>query len=309
MQVEVFDTPKRLADLVDRIAHVHSERRYEPALYIDLEGKDLCREGTISILTLALDIGTPEMYVAVIDVSTLGHQAFDTAGIEHKNLRQILEDSKVSKVFFDARNDSDALFAHYGVAMQGVEDVQLMESATRTTTASRRFLNGLNKCVERSYIHIEIFGRIDCAKWRLAKDEGESLFKAEQGGSGKVFDIRPIPKVIINYCAGDVQCLPSLYKKYRHGNNTTAWKDLIKEVSQQRVIDSQQPSYQPHGQHRVLAPWTDLQNKMLDEMNYRPSRDYFDDDMEGDMFEDDMEADIFEDDMEYDAYEDDWGYD
>ena len=302
INLDIIDTPKQLADLVDWIIHVHSDWRYEPALYIDLEGVNLCREGSISILTLAVDNGIPTMYVALIDVSTLGHLAFDTAGSKLKSLKQslrtILEDSKIPKVFFDVRNDSDALFAHYGIAMQGVEDVQLMESATRTTTESRRFLNGLNKCVEDNRVHVEIDGGIDRTRWTQAKAEGERLFKAERGGSYEVFNIRPVPKAIMDYCAGDVQCLPALYRGYRSRTNTK-WQDLVKNVSQQRVIDSQLPGYQSHGQHQALAPWSAEHNKLLDEWNYKPTRGYFDDDMDNDM-DNDMDDDIYGDDWDDD---------
>jgi len=42
-----------------------------------------------------------------------------------KALKDILESATTPKVFFDIRNDSGALFAHFGIALQGVQDVQL----------------------------------------------------------------------------------------------------------------------------------------------------------------------------------------
>lgn len=130
---------------------------YSPTLYIDLEGVDLCREGSLSILTLMIDTGIPTRRVYLFDVHLLGAQAFNTAGVKQKTLKDILQDDKIPKVFFDVRNDSDALFAHFGVALQGVEDVQLMESATRRTTGSRKFLSGLasvlrKMCLYRSMV-------------------------------------------------------------------------------------------------------------------------------------------------------------
>lgn len=101
-----------------------------------MEGVNLCREGSVSIFSLVIDIGVPKFFVKLIDVSTLGHLAFNTTGIKCKSLKKILDDREIPKVFFDVRNDSDALFTYYDIAMQGVEDVQLMESATGTTTAS-----------------------------------------------------------------------------------------------------------------------------------------------------------------------------
>jgi exonuclease 3'-5' domain-containing protein 1 len=264
---------------------------YSPhaALYIDLEGVDLCREGSLSILTLLIDTGIPTIRVCLIDVHSLGSQAFNTTGIKQKTLRDILQDEKIPKVFFDVRNDSDALFAHFGVALQGVEDVQLMESATRTTTRSRKYLNGLAKCVEKCVLYGS-----DLASWKLAKEKGERLFKAEHGGSYEVFKQRPIPDEIISYCVGDVQCLPKLWDRFRW--KTNKWRDLVNEETKKRVSASQKPEYQPHGPDRTLAPWSEDQNRTLDEWNYvPPPRDYFDEDYFDDDWDDGRGDNDYED--------------
>jgi exonuclease 3'-5' domain-containing protein 1 len=100
-----------------------------PSLYIDLEGEKLSRNGRISLLTLyALPINT----VYLIDIHALGAAAFTTpahtisttAANEEPSsakltptlepivtLKSILESPTIPKVFFDVRNDSDALFA------------------------------------------------------------------------------------------------------------------------------------------------------------------------------------------------------
>ncbi|KAI2481029.1 3'-5' exonuclease [Pyrenophora tritici-repentis] len=145
-------------------------------MYIDLEGVNLCREGSVLIFTLLIDTVMPPGRVYLIDVHTLGAQAFKTAGAKQKTLIDILQDEKIPKVFFDVRNDSDALFAHFDVALQGVGDVQLMESATRKTTVSLKFLSGLAKCVE-TYQPIS-YGSGGLANWKRAKEKGERLFKA-----------------------------------------------------------------------------------------------------------------------------------
>ena len=41
---------------------------------------------------------------------SLGSQAFNTTGIKGKTLKDIFQDEKIPKVFFDVPNDSDALF-------------------------------------------------------------------------------------------------------------------------------------------------------------------------------------------------------
>lgn len=277
IKTEIINTTKQIGDLVDWLILRHaSPELFKPTMYIDLEGVDLCREGSISILTLLTDTETATIGVYLIDVHLLGLQAFNTTGIKHKTLKHILQDEEIPKVFFDVRNDADALFAHFGVALQGVEDVQLMESATRTTTRSRKYLNGLAKCVEQCAPY-----EIDRASWKLAKEKGERLFKAEHGGSYEVFNLRPIPDDIVSYCVGDVQCLPKLWNKFRYSTNR--WRDVVNDETKKRVAVSQKPEYQPHGPNRTLAPWNEDQNRTLDEWNYvPPPRDFHEDDFGAD---------------------------
>ncbi|KAF2972014.1 hypothetical protein GQX73_g1637 [Xylaria multiplex] len=276
LEIEIINKKERIASLVDWLVLRHAQASiYSPTMYIDLEGVDLCRDGSLSILTLLADTGIPTRRVYLIDVHLLGAQCFGTAGAKQKTLKDILEDEKITKVFFDVRNDSDALYAHFGVRLQGVEDIQLMESATRKTTRSRKFLNGLVKCVEANRFTC-LNDNTELAAWKLAKHKGERLFKPEQGGSYEVFTQRPIPEELVSYCAGDVQCLPELRAKFWFRNQ--GWQDLVNEETKKRVAASQEPEYQPHGADRAVAPWSGDQHKALDQWNYVPPRDYFDED-------------------------------
>ncbi len=278
----VLNATKQVGALVDwLISRDADPELYAPTMYIDLEGVNLCREGSLSILTLLIDEGTPTLHVFLIDVYSLGSQAFDTAGVEKKTLKDILQDKKIPKVFFDVRNDSDALFTHFGVALQGVQDIQLMESASRTTTRSRKYLNGLAKCVEQGVLHDS-----DLQSWKLAKEKGGQLFKAEYGGSYEVFNQRPIPSDIISYCVGDVQYLPELWRKFRP--KTDRLRDLVNDETKKRVETAQKPEYQPNGPGRTLAPWSEDQNRTLDQWNYiPPPHNYLGEDFDSFFEEDD----------------------
>lgn len=280
IKTEIINTTKQVSDLVDWLILRHAQPElYEPTMYIDLEGVNLCREGSLSIFILLIDTGIPTKRVCLIDVYRLGSLAFNTTGIKGKSLKDILQNEKIPKVFFDVRNDSDALFAHFGVALQGVEDVQLMESATRKTTGSRKYLNGLAKCIEQGVL----YGR-DRTSWKLAKEKGGRLFKPEYGGSHTVFEQRPIPNEIISYCVGDVQYLPQLWSRFR--SSTDRWRDLVNKETKKRVEASQKPEYQPHGKDKTLAPWSEDQNRTLDKWNYvPPPRAYLDEDDEWDFNE------------------------
>ncbi|MBE3049508.1 hypothetical protein IMZ48_44815 [Candidatus Bathyarchaeota archaeon] len=92
----------------------------QPALYIDLEGISLSRHGSISIVTAYV---LPKQHAYLVDVRTLGAAVFDTAAADGITFRTILKSPHINKVFFDVRNDSDALYAHFSIKLHGIEDV------------------------------------------------------------------------------------------------------------------------------------------------------------------------------------------
>jgi len=83
IKTEIINTPKQIVDLVDWLVLRHaSPEPYKTTMYIDLEGVDLCREGSISIFTLLIDTGIPTIRVYLVDVHSLGSQAFNATGIK-----------------------------------------------------------------------------------------------------------------------------------------------------------------------------------------------------------------------------------
>ena len=93
IKTEVITT-KQVGDLVDWLILRHAPPEpYEPIIYIDLEGVDLCREGSLSILTLLID--TPTVRVCLIDMHSLGSLAFISTSIQEKTLKDILRDGKI----------------------------------------------------------------------------------------------------------------------------------------------------------------------------------------------------------------------
>ena len=99
---EIINTAKQIGDLVDWLIFRHaSPEAYEPTMYIDLEGMDLCRDGSLSIFTLLINTGTSTNRIYLIDVYSLGAEAFNTTGFKNKSLKDILQDEKIPKVFFD----------------------------------------------------------------------------------------------------------------------------------------------------------------------------------------------------------------
>jgi exonuclease 3'-5' domain-containing protein 1 len=241
MDVEMIDAAPALQAF---IAELPEFPNGQPGLYVDLEGNDLSRNGTLSLITILVE---PRHTVHLIDVKTLETAAFTTSDVNGKTIQQILESDSLVKVFFDIRNDSDALFSLFGIRVAGIEDVQLMEVASRTS--SKRLLNGLAKCIERD----APISFADKREWRTVKDEGHRLFDPARGGSFAVFDERPLTPAMQKYCVQDVLHMPALRSAYKAkiGN---AWWAKIQEETIARIALSQSPIFNGKGRHMAEAP-------------------------------------------------------
>ena len=240
-RMSLVDTPAAISKLVDELNKLPSN---PPSLFVDIEGVNLCRHGSISILQLYV---STSQYTHLVDVHTLGEKAFSTAGEKGITLKDVLESPTIPKVFFDVRNDSDTLFSHFQVSLKGVHDLQLMELATRKF--SKRNVNGLKRCIEQD----APMSYAEKSAWKSAKDKGLRLFAPELGGSYEVFNERPLADEIKAYCAQDVQFLPRLWSHYNNKMNAR-WREKVLKAGEDRVALSQTRDYNGKGRHMALAP-------------------------------------------------------
>jgi exonuclease 3'-5' domain-containing protein 1 len=151
-------------------------------------------------------------------------------------------------VFFDVRNDSDALYAHYKVRLRGTYDLQILELVYRhSKNEATRLVHGLAKTLKN-------FG-LATREWDQVKAEGLALFAPERGGSYTVFERRPLDPRIIAYCAQDVSLLLELEKKMKRMimGYRVEHDSFVLDKSDARVALSQTPSYLPKGRHMTLA--------------------------------------------------------
>ena len=86
--------------------------------------------GSVSILQIHV---STLKHIFLVDIHILRPSAFITTVISGKTLKTVMEDGNVPKVFFDVRNDSDALFYHHCIRLQGVHDTQPMACGFRST--------------------------------------------------------------------------------------------------------------------------------------------------------------------------------
>ena len=242
MAITFLDSEPLVAVLVDALQNLPID---PPSIYIDLEGDHLSRHGSISIMQIFV---RPTNQVYLLDIFVLGEKAFNTPGQSGTDLRAVLQSESIPKVFFDVRNDADALFAHFGVSMEGVADVQLMEVAARRS--SKLLLAGLGKCIEQD---ARLKGEV-LKRWKATKERGLSLFAPERGGSYEIFNNRPLSEDIMAYCGQDVTCLPLLWNIYSK-NLDAEWAAKAKEEARARVEKSKDASYDPHSKDKVFSPW------------------------------------------------------
>ncbi|RAH69819.1 uncharacterized protein BO66DRAFT_438894 [Aspergillus aculeatinus CBS 121060] len=246
----IIDTPELVSQLMDDLLVNPTED-----LYVDLEGENLCRHGTITIVALHL-IEPRRTYL--VDVHTLGDTAFHTsAAVDNTTtLKAILESHTRTKVFFDVRNDSDALRVLYDILLQGVKDVQIMELGFRQCIGGG-WLRGLRSCVRNSTqigLSAEEKNRWLENKWQMARK-----FRSMDGEGGEHHDRgltqRPLTPEAVEYSAGDVVLLPQLRREYMDTLDDF-WMWFVERETAARVEESQDDGYVPHGRRKALVPWT-----------------------------------------------------
>lgn len=171
----------------------------------------------------------------------MGDKLFSTAGTDGLLLKGILESPTILKVFSDVRNDSDALFSHFEISLAGIQDLQLMELATRF--GRKKFVNSLAKCIE----YDTRMKTVERQKWKATKEEGARLFAPEKGGSYDVFNDRPLSMAIQEYCVQDVEFLPRLWSVY-DSKMSPMWSRKVMIAANDRVREFQR-------EFRVSAAW------------------------------------------------------
>ncbi|MBE3049509.1 hypothetical protein IMZ48_44820 [Candidatus Bathyarchaeota archaeon] len=123
-----------------------------------------------------------------------------------------------------------------------------MENASRQA-GRRRFLNRLNRCIERDSGATLPQNRA----WQAAKEKGLTIFHPSKGGSYEAFNARPLNADLETYCVNDVLFLPVLRENYLPRLNRT-WRAKVAEEAVKRVLESQAPSYKPQGESKRFGP-------------------------------------------------------
>lgn len=246
--IQVVDSINALFSLLDNLTRLPTDDP-RPSLFIDLQGDSIGRNGTISVLTLF--VVRPMKTIYLVDIHKLGANAFKTthAG-SGASLQTILESATIPKVVFDVRNDSDALFAHYSISLGGVQDLQLMELATRKS--SKRLVSGLAKCIQ-VYTHLD---RTKKEQWKKRRANQKWNQKMNYESSYEFLHGRPLKPEVIRYCFESVALLRGLYRVINRKLDP-AWKDKVQSATKDRIEHSKSADFEGRSKRNALGPCVD----------------------------------------------------
>lgn len=222
-----------------------------------------------SLIYLLLEYGVPATAMTVTGVPSVllgsDQEEFSSGSSSPSwfggvgTFKDVLESPHTTKIFFDVRNDADALFAHFNIHLRGTMDLQLLENFKRCHChESTRFVHSLVKCIRQDSRMMPE----DKRAWEDAKEKGRRMFAPERGGQYAVLDERPLQNDIMAYCVQDVFCMPDLWQVYSHllphslqaRERVVDWQRMIKTATKMRVKDAESTSYDPHSRENVLTP-------------------------------------------------------
>ncbi|KAH7120612.1 hypothetical protein EDB81DRAFT_766664 [Dactylonectria macrodidyma] len=135
----IVDSPSTLKTLMDDLTGLP---RKPPSVFLDADGID---EEESFVLHLFIEPKNT-LYSVRVDSPGLGPLAFQPGEYGSVSLRSVLESHLIPKVTFDVRGLSRALFHRYSVELHHVQDLQLMELASREAE-SKRNLEELLMCI------------------------------------------------------------------------------------------------------------------------------------------------------------------
>lgn len=199
-----------LVDSEDKLLHaVKTISKYKMVAF-DAEGVNLSRRGKLTIATFqGIDehSSMEETNIFVVDVQVIGSERVFSTSLP--SFRPVLEDEGITKLTFDCRSDSDALYHQCSVCLAGVLELQVLDQAVRIYKGelppkrkdylknnSIPYLDNMEKVLIRNNIHIGI-------------DKASAPHKY----NFSVWKERPISNSLLIYAAKDVHAIGLLWIK------------------------------------------------------------------------------------------------
>lgn len=223
-----------VAQLVNRLTKLPVSST-QPSLYVDCRRKEPGDDRDISILALLV---YPQNHVYLVDIDALGQTAFTVKGLDGETLGAILQSATVPKVFNAVAFSSNPLYARFGIFLQGVQDIQILQWASHPGPLNYPIVN------QRLGAAIEWDARIlseEKLRAKICYEAAARLFKAEKGGSLQVFGKRPLAQEIWAYCVHILKYLPHLHNIYWNQVVKLQREPLVAELTQRRVQCCRKP--------------------------------------------------------------------
>jgi exonuclease 3'-5' domain-containing protein 1 len=214
------------------------------ALNVDFEGVNLSRDGRICLGQFHISGSSLVYVVDFVDLDPL--KAADG------KLTKILESGQIQKIFFDPRNDSDALANLHNVHMKNVLCLQVSEVAFRkfNRRLKTNFVFGLQRTMDEHILTLDSPRKNVLMK---IKAKGKQLFCPEFGGSYQVFVDRPLSDDLLAYSAVDVFFMDQL-KNMLYDSLGVNIQVKVRRISEERLNEHKNPGYQPKGREKAICP-------------------------------------------------------
>jgi hypothetical protein len=209
-----------LVDSEDELLSAIIDVGAHPRVAFDCEGVNLGRSGELTIATFQGISGDPDdTPIFVVDVEALGgDRVFSN---EWVSFRSILEDASITKVTFDCRGDSDALFHQFGVSLAGTLDLQIFDQAVRIH-------NGEAPPKRNTYLYnggIPLLSNMEQVLSRYSTLTKIDKSSAPHRWDNSVWKKRPLTEASVRYAANDVNVI----KVLRQNMNAAAVPNWLME--------------------------------------------------------------------------------
>lgn len=217
-----------------------------------MEGYDLGRLGIPSLLQVSIYTLN---HTWIFDLVVLGAAVFSTTSAKGWSIRRLLESGEVRTLWWDPRNDQNALFFHYGVRLnqEKTEDIQMYELATRVVWdeyKGTRYRHGLARVVGPEAVKVGRISQETADEWSRVKNSGKSYLKQSDF---RVMLERPLPKIVRRYASGDTIYLRMLFAAYDSRMSTArVSREEIKRLTSDSLAAACTEEYCQYGGY--LAP-------------------------------------------------------
>ncbi|KAG9311406.1 ribonuclease H-like domain-containing protein [Chiua virens] len=198
-----------------------------PFLIIDCEGKNL---GAIDGVLSLMCIGTPNAeHIFVFDVLVLRSPPALAA---LRPILNLLADFSVKKVMWDCRNDFLEICAAYGVALQGILDLQLAEIESRSSLRGEKEWKRIARLAARGrrlplplikqnpdlFVGVHNLQGMDaCLREAqlLTTGKDPQVVAMHKANGSMVWLERPLVLQLLQYAAHDIEMMAALYEHFK----------------------------------------------------------------------------------------------